>query len=68
MAWFAGLLAFGFGWLWWRYFKSGFVHSRSGVFLREREPINYWVAMTMFGIAILVMFVTAVWFVMLGDW
>jgi hypothetical protein len=52
----AGLAAwaftFGFGWLWWRYFKTGVVYSHGGKFRRVDSPFNYWFAMVSFGAAI----------------
>ena len=44
--------ALGFGWLWWRAYKTGVVDSHGGKFNRLDNPFNYWFAMVFFGIAI----------------
>ncbi len=47
----AWALTCAFGWLWWRYFRSGVVYSPGGKLTRAHNPINYWLAMGMLAMA-----------------
>jgi hypothetical protein len=59
-------LTCGFGWLWWRYFKSGVVYRPGGRFTRAQNPFNYWLAMAMLATAVGVFAVCSVWVTLLA--
>jgi len=62
---FVWIIASTFGWLWWRYLKSGVVYSPGGKFTRAVDPFNYWFAMALLAAAAVGMTICAVWFTVL---